>query len=76
MVSFGSLAMIVWKPGQAWKGAAVPKDSCAEMWLKLATQPYLERSVLILGLASKYLAALFTACDTFISICLRSDNGK
>ena len=38
MVSSGSLAMIVWKPGQARKGAAVPKDSCAEMWLELATQ--------------------------------------
>jgi hypothetical protein len=30
--------MIFWKLGQARKGAAVPNDSCAEMWLGLATQ--------------------------------------
>ncbi len=46
MVSSGSLAMIFWKLGQARKGAAVPKDLCAEMWLGLATQsPFLNISI-------------------------------
>lgn len=31
MVGPGPLAMTTWKPGQAWKGAAVPRDSCADV---------------------------------------------
>ncbi len=38
MVNSGSLAMTTWEPGQARKGAAVLRDSCAEKWLEFATQ--------------------------------------
>jgi hypothetical protein len=29
----GPPAMILYEPGQAWKGAAAVKNSCAGMWL-------------------------------------------